>query len=214
MFLFFLLPVFSLAAVIQSFTIGVSTELPTVTTVAPVAQVEPITVPTRTQNTYNAKIEQRLPFLRGIDELNRQEFFSIIQNDKLSKSEIWENVEKWSEKQTAGVRADIMEFHQRLSHHVDNSKFRVERIIKNLPEALRKLSEIVQDIDITRLQEKNRIANLYTSLEDDVSKTLQWIVHLVSYEKNEGKQLERRNKLRKLKKGGIWTGGVQATNII
>ncbi|EFO85146.1 hypothetical protein GCK72_012937 [Caenorhabditis remanei] len=207
MFLFFLLPIFTVAAVIQ-------TTVPTVTTDIPLSSVESITVPTRTQDEKNAKLEERLPFLKSADELSRQEFFSIIQNDKLSKSEIWERVEQWAEKQSEYVKTDIMEFHQRLSQHVDNSKMRVERIIKNLPEALRRLSEIVQDIDITRVQEKNRIANLYTSLDDDVSKTLQWIVHLVSYERNEGKQLERRNKLRKLKKGGIWTGSVQATNII
>ncbi|CAO4372494.1 unnamed protein product [Caenorhabditis nigoni] len=209
--LFFLLPTLILGGVLPSTTVTLET-LEASSEEPP--HVESITVPTRTQDTQNAKLEERLPFLKSADELSRQEFFSIIQNDKLSKSDIWERVEQWAEKQSELVRTDILEFHQRLSQHVDNSKMRVERIIKNLPDALKRLSEIVQDIDITRLQEKNRIANLYTSLDDDVSKTLQWIVHLVSYEKNEGKQLERRNKLRKLKKGGIWTGSVQATNII
>lgn len=55
-------------------------------------------------------MKTKKPKIPGIDELNRQEFFSIIQNDKLSKSEIWENVEKWSEKQTAGVRVNLFNF--------------------------------------------------------------------------------------------------------
>uniref|UniRef100_A0A1I7T3G3 DUF148 domain-containing protein n=1 Tax=Caenorhabditis tropicalis TaxID=1561998 RepID=A0A1I7T3G3_9PELO len=66
--------------------------------------VESITVPTRTQDTQNAKLEERLPFLKSADEISRQEFFSIIQNDKLSKSDIWERVEQWAEKQSEHVR--------------------------------------------------------------------------------------------------------------
>ncbi|CAI2352361.1 unnamed protein product [Caenorhabditis sp. 36 PRJEB53466] len=216
MFVFFFFPVFTFAAILIP-NIPIGTTVPAVAsdptpTVSSNNNSESVKV--QIPDAFNAKIAQRLPFLKGTDELNRQEFFAIIQDEKLSKAEIWEKVEKWAEQQSGSVQGGILEFHQRLSQHVENSKSRVERIIKNLPDALRKLSEIVQDIDITRLQEKNRITNLYTSLDEDVSKTLQWIVQLVSYEKNEGRTLERRSKLRKLKKSGIWKGSVQATNII
>ncbi|CAI5447738.1 unnamed protein product [Caenorhabditis angaria] len=159
------------------------------------------TVPGKVNEVRDLNIEQKLPFLRGANIDQRAEFFSIIQDEKLSKSEIWQKIEHWSQNQSESIQNDILEFHQKLAEHVETSKNRVEKITKHLPEALLKLSEIIQNVEITRIQEKNRIANLYSSLDEDISKTLQFIIQLVSYQQNEGKQLERRLKLRKLKKG-------------
>ena len=65
MFVLFLLPVFTVAAVIQI-------TVPTVTTDIPLSSVESITVPTRTQDEKNAKLEERLPFLKS--KITRKNF--------------------------------------------------------------------------------------------------------------------------------------------
>ncbi|CAB3406143.1 unnamed protein product [Caenorhabditis bovis] len=180
---------------------------------APLASTTiPSTIATRVIPLANS-IETKLPFLRGVDDLNKEEFFEIIRDEKLSKAEIWKHVEEWSKKQPEDVQMSVIEFHQKLSEHVDSSKMRVQNIVRSLPEALHRLRQIVEDVEITRLQEKNRIANLYSSLEEDVSKTLQFIVNMVSFENNEGKIIEQKHKIARLKKGGIWTGNSHATTI-
>ncbi|CAD6197163.1 unnamed protein product [Caenorhabditis auriculariae] len=134
-----------------------------------------------------SELERRLPFLKGVDQEGRQEFFAIIHNETLSKAEIWEAVELWASKQDKPTKEAVAEFHKNLENHVKNSRLRVEKIVQNLPEALQKLSEIIEAVDISRTEEKSKIESLYASLDADTTKTLQFLVDLVSFRKNEGR---------------------------
>ncbi|PIO70840.1 hypothetical protein TELCIR_07290 [Teladorsagia circumcincta] len=83
------------------------------------------------------------PYLEDVSEEARKEYFEIVFDDALTVREQKEKIREWA-------KANDMEEQMRIfDKHMEKVRKNVKKLIKYLPTALRRLSELVEDENLT-----------------------------------------------------------------
>ncbi|KAK6740923.1 hypothetical protein RB195_009024 [Necator americanus] len=95
--------------------------------------------------------EEHLPsFLRNVTKESRDEFFEIVQNRKIPRRELKENVKKWAQKQEKSVLEEMHKFDASQRARFAEVHKKVNLVINQLPKAHEEVHKIVTNDSLSK----------------------------------------------------------------